>query len=413
MNKRVTTPSGAKLPGTTIGPVPISVLLTRSGAVLLCALALGGCSTLRGWFDKADARAPTELGEIAPTVAISELWSVDAGAGEGELGVRQAPAIADGRVYAAAVEGGVHAYDLQTGEPIWHFESDLRLTGGPGVGDGLVVVGGLDGAVIALEAATGAKLWQAEVGNEVIAAPAIGMGKVFVRSNDGRVTAFDAATGERRWFWNHEVPLLALRGTAAPTLGPGLVFVGNDDGTVTALVAEDGRPLWEQTVAQAEGRTELQRMADVDGAPVLEGTTLFASSLKQQTVAINAPTGQPLWISERGGAGQVAVASEHVVLTDPAGIVYGLDKLTGSAMWSQPGLKYRKVTAPAIHGDYAVVGDYEGYLHWLDLDNGEFAARMQTGGEALRAAPVVADGILVAQSVEGELTAFGIAGNGE
>ncbi|MFC3549404.1 outer membrane protein assembly factor BamB [Lysobacter cavernae] len=396
---------------------PRSMLL-RSSLVLMCAFALGGCATVKGWFggDKKDdgkPNEPAELTEIAPSVTVSKLWSAQAGKGEGRTGVRQGPVIADGRVYAAAIEGGVHAFDLQTGKSVWQYKPDkkaeLRLSGGPGVGEGLVVIGGLDGEVIALDAASGAEKWQAKVGNEVIAAPAVGMGMVFVRSNDGRVTALDATSGERRWFWAHEVPMLSVRGNDAPVLGPGFIFVGNDDGTVSALSATDGRPLWEQAVAQAEGRTELDRMADVDGAPVLEGTTLYASSFKKQTIAIDAPSGRPMWSSSHGGAGRIGVGSDRLVVSDPAGTVYGLDKAGGSALWQQPALARRNLTAPAVQGDYAVVGDFDGYLHWLKLDNGEFAARARAGGKALRAAPVVADGILVVQNVEGELTAFRLA----
>ena len=383
----------------------------RASALALCVLALAGCSTVKGWFDGKDddQTEPAKLADITPSITISELWSVDAGKGEGSLGARQHPAVADGRVYAAAVEGGVHAFDLQTGSRVWSFESELSLSGGPGTGEGLVVVGSLDGAVIALDAASGAEKWRAEVGNEVIAAPAVGLGLVFVRSNDGRITAFDAATGERRWFWNHEVPSLSVRGNDAPVLGPGYVFVGNDDGTVSALSAVDGRPLWEQAVGQQEGRTELDRMADVDGTPVLDNTTLFATSFKGRTMAIDAPTGQPMWVSDQGGPGQVAAAPSVLVVTEPGGTVYGLEKRSGSALWSQPALARRNVTAPAIHGGYAVVGDYDGYLHWLDLGTGEFAARERAGGDALRAPPIVADDILVVQDVDGELSAFRIA----
>lgn len=388
-------------------------LLLRTSAVLLCALALGGCSTVRGWFDgKKDDGKPNEpasLTDITPSVAVSKLWSANAGKGEGRLGARQGPAVADGRVYAAAVEGGVRAFDLQTGKAVWHYESKLRLSGGPGAGEGLVAIGGLDGEVIALDAASGTEKWKAKVNNEVIAAPAIGMGMVFVRSNDGRVSAFDAASGERRWFWTRDVPTLSVRGNDAPVLGPGFIFVGNDDGTVSALGANDGRPLWDQTVAQAEGRTELDRMADVDGTPVLEGTMLYASSFKNQTVAIDAPSGRPAWVSDHGGAGRVGVGSDRLVVSNAAGAVFGLDKAGGNALWQQPGLARRQLTAAAVQGDYAVVGDYDGYLHWLKLDNGEFAARSRVGGKPLRAAPVVADGVLVVQNVEGELSAFRLA----
>ena len=391
-------------------------MLLRTSVVLLCAASLAGCSTVKGWFggekkkDDKKPNEPAELVDITPSVTVSKIWSANAGKGEGRIGVRQGPIVADGRVFAAAIEGGVHAFDLQTGKQVWEFrtdkKADIRLSGGPGVGEGLVVVGGLDGEVIALDASTGEKKWQAQVPNEVISAPAIGMNLVFVRSNDGRITAFDAASGERRWFWMQEVPMLSLRGNDGPVLGPGYVFVGNDDGTVSALSATDGRPMWEQPVAQPEGRTELDRMADVDGTPVLEGTTLFATSFKKQTLAIDAPSGRPMWSAEHGGAGRIGVASDRLVVTDPTGSVFGLDKNSGAALWSQPALARRSVTGAAVQGDYAVVADFDGYVHWLKLDNGEFAARQRVGGKAVKAAPVVADGIAIVQNVNGELTAF-------
>jgi len=391
-------------------------MLLRTSVVLLCAASLAGCSTVKGWFggekkkDDKKPNEPAELVDITPSVTVSKIWSANAGKGEGRIGVRQGPIVADGRVFAAAIEGGVHAFDLQTGKQVWEFrtdkKADIRLSGGPGVGEGLVVVGGLDGEVIALDASTGEKKWQAQVPNEVISAPAIGMNLVFVRSNDGRITAFDAASGERRWFWMQEVPMLSLRGNDGPVLGPGFVFVGNDDGTVSALSATDGRPMWEQPIAQPEGRTELDRMADVDGTPVLEGTTLFATSFKKQTLAIDAPSGRPMWSAEHGGAGRIGVASDRLVVTDPTGSVFGLDKNSGAALWSQPALARRSVTGAAVQGDYAVVADFDGYVHWLKLDNGEFAARQRVGGKAVKAAPVVADGIAIVQNVNGDLTAF-------
>ena len=141
-------------------------LLLHSSAALLCIVALGGCSTMKGWFGGKDDGKPTEpmaLVDITPSVTVSKLWSADAGKGEGRLGVRQGPVVADGRVYAAAIEGGVRAFDLQTGKSLWSYDSKLRLSGGPGTGEGLVVIGGLDGEVIALDASTGAEKWQAKL----------------------------------------------------------------------------------------------------------------------------------------------------------------------------------------------------------------------------------------------------------
>lgn len=388
--------------------------LIRSGAVvammLACVVAFSGCSSIKNLFSskKGAALKPAELTEFAPSATVTKLWSAQAGKGEGLLGAGQGPSIGDGRVYAAAVRGGIRAFDLQTGAVVWHYESNLSLSGGPGVGDGLVVAGGLEGDVVALDAATGTEKWKAKVGNEIIAAPTIGQGMVFVHSNDGRVTAFDEATGERRWFWNHEQPILTVRGSSAPVLGPGFVFVGNDDGTLTALAMSDGRQLWAQTVAEAEGRTELERMADVDGTPVLDETTLYATSYKNRTAAVDAPSGRPIWSHDTGGPGRVGVASDRVVVTGASGTVWGLDKASGSGMWQQDALARRSVTGPAIQGDYAVVGDYDGYLHWLKLTDGSFAARMRVGGDSLRATPAVSDGVLVAQDTDGGLSAYRI-----
>lgn len=386
--------------------------LVRIAAIALCLITVTGCSTMRGWFgnsEKANAKAlsePAVLTDITETLSVSRLWSANAGKGEGLLGVRQSPAVADGRVYVAAIKGGVRAFDLQTGASVWRYDSDLRLSGGPGVGEGLVVAGSLDGEVVALDAATGAERWTAKVSNEVIAAPAIGQGVVLVRSNDGRVTAFDVASGERRWFWVRELPSLTVRGNDAPVLGPGFVFVGNDDGTIAALSLSDGRTLWEQAVAQADGRTELERMSDVDGTPVLDDAVLFASSYRHRTMALEGPSGRPLWVSEHGGANRPGLSPQRVVVTDSNGTVWALDKFSGTAAWQQPALARRNLTGAAIQGDYAVVGDLDGYLHWMRLDDGEFVARERAGRDPIRGALVVADGVLVVQNVDGNVTAW-------
>ncbi len=368
--------------------------LKHVAGIALVAVALSGCSTVKGWFAGKDAEAkkalePAELVKFEPTLKVNRIWSANVGKGEGRIGVRQAPAVADGRVYAAAVEGGVHALDLQTGKQVWEYtpakekkKAKLRLSGGPGVGEGLVVIGTLDGQVIALDASNGSEKWRARVPGEIIAAPAVAQGLVFVRSNDGRTTAL---------------------------AGPGVLFIGNDDGTLAALAMQDGRPLWEQTIGTPEGRTELERMADVVGAPVLEGNNLYVTSFKNQTLAIEGPSGRPLWSRDHGGGGGLAVSSGHVVVTDGKGTVYGLDKTSGAAMWSQQALARRSVTGPAIQGDYVVVADYKGYLHWLQMGDGALAAREKSGGDPVVAQPIVAEGVLLVQNVDGKLTAWRLA----
>ena len=379
-------------------------------ATALAVALLSGCSTVKNLLDgrgKDRSKDPTPLVQITPSVNVSKLWSASLGKGEEHLGVAQRPAIADGRVYAAAVEGGVSAFDLRSGQSVWRYASELPLTGGPGAGEGLVVVGSLEGDVIALDAATGAEKWKSKVANEVLVAPAVGGGMVFVHSNDGRVTALDAGTGERRWFYSADVPALTVRGNGAMTVGPGILFVGNDNGTLTALSMTDGGVVWTTPVAQPEGRSELERMADVDGPALLDNTTLYATSYKNHTVAIDGPSGQLIWDRENGGPRGLGLSNSAVVVTDPTGKVWGLDKNTGSSLWQQDGLAYRNTSAPAVQGDYAVVGDLEGTIHWLRLNDGAFAARASVGG-AITGQPAVADDILVVQTTDGQLAAFAL-----
>lgn len=379
-------------------------------AAALAVALLSGCSTVKNLLDgrgKDKSKDPTPLVQITPSVNVTKLWGASLGKGEEHLGVAQRPAIADGRVYAAAVEGGVSAFDLRSGQSVWRYASELPLTGGPGAGEGLVVVGSLEGDVIALDAATGAEKWKSKVANEVLVAPAVGGGMVFVHSNDGRVTALDSGTGERRWFYSADVPALTVRGNGAMTVGPGILFVGNDNGTLTALSMTDGGVVWTTPVAQPEGRSELERMADVDGPALLDNTTLYATSYKNHTVAIDGPSGQLMWDRENGGPRGLGLSNSAVVVTDPTGKVWGLDKNTGSSLWQQDGLAWRNTSAPAVQGDYAVVGDLEGVLHWLRLNDGAFAARSSVGG-AITGQPAVAEDILVVQTVDGQLAAFAL-----
>ena len=381
-----------------------------AAAVLSLAL-LSGCSTVKNLFDgrgKDKSEDPKPLVQISSTTTVSQLWSASLGKGGKDLGIGLRPAIVDGHVYALAVDGGVSAFDLKTGQSLWNYPSKLRLTGGPGAGDGLVVVGSLEGDVIALDAATGAEKWTSKVANEVLVAPAIGGGMVFVHSNDGRVTALDEGTGERRWFYSADMPALTVRGSGAMTLGPGILFVGNDNGTLTALSMSDGNVVWSTAVAEPEGRSELERMADVDGAAILDNTTLYATSYKNHTVAIDGPSGQLMWDRENGGPRGLALSNSAVVVTDRQGHVWGLDRNTGGSLWQQDGLSYRKVTAPAVQGDFAVVGDFEGNLHWLQLNDGAFATRAKLGGAISGQPAVSADGILVVQTESGQLAAFAL-----
>lgn len=376
--------------------------------VLLVSVALTGCQSTKNLFGgkTKDANAPVELVALTPTVNAVKMWSANVGKGEGNIGARQGVSTDGTHVYAASMTGGVRALDAATGRVLWTHNTTSKLSSGPGVGDGVVVVGGLNGEVIALDATTGTQKWIQRVSNEVIAAPAVGQGLALVRSNDGRVTAFDLNSGERRWFAAHDMPALTVRGNDSVTMGPGVAFVGNDDGTMTALVLSSGQSVFDMPIGEMSGRSDLDRLADVDGAPVLDGSTLYATSFRNSTIAMDGPSGRMLWQAEHGGVGRAAVSPTIVAVADRKGTVWGLDKSSGAASWKNESLKNRRLYSPVVHGDYIAVGDYDGYIHWLRQDDGALAGRARAGKAAIKGNPVVSGDVLYVQDTDGTVSAF-------
>lgn len=374
-------------------------------------LLVPGCGTIRGWFGK--GKAGTEVGEPAALVKFEESirprrdWSRSVGDGEGRLWLRQAPAVAEGRVYTADIDGRVSALSQDKGNVLWNNKTKLHFSTSPGVGAGAVVVATLEGEVIALDADTGAERWQTRVLSEVVATPVITQGLAIVRASDGRVYGLDLADGRRRWVYDRSLPSLTVRGSGTPALGQDVVYVGYDDGSVVALRIVDGLRVWEQTVAEPEGRSELERMADIDGEIQVGLDALYAVSYKGRVAALSNSGGAPVWTRELKSATGVALARDRVVVVDVEGNVWALDRNSGNALWRQDALGFRWLTTPVIHGDYVLVGDVEGYLHWLRLDTGELAGRARLGGDPIRATPQVSpEGVAYVVNTEGKLAAY-------
>ena len=387
-----------------------------------------GCSTVKGWFggtSRIKPDQPAELTKLASPIAVKRLWSVGLGDGEGRSWLRQRPTLVGNRIYTTNDEGEVLALDASSGKGIWAANAvsvertgswvtfwkrkapEAGLTGSPGVGEGLVVVGGRNGEVVAFSAENGEKKWSVRVTSEVLSAPRIVGNRVIVRSNDGRVFGLDSADGSRKWVFDRGLPSLSVRGNASPIGAGGLTFVGYDDGTLVALRDEDGLQAWEQRVAEPEGRTELERMADIDGEIVLDGDQLFVASAHDKVMALSAPTGQALWTHDVGSYGGVSIAGDKLLLSDRGGNVWALDRATGNPVWKQNLLERRQLTTPVVQGDYAVVGDLEGYLHWLKLDTGDVVGRARIESAAIRGTPQVSpEGVLYALSNEGKLAAY-------
>jgi outer membrane protein assembly factor BamB len=378
---------------------------------LALLLGLQACSWIKSWGDDEDEPgAPSRLVEFSPTLEVDRLWSVDVGAGPGQQRNQLFPAYDDGVLFAADYEGRLVAVEAQNGRVIWSQETELPFSGGPGIFGGRVFIGSEAGEIHAFGRDDGTPLWTARVSSEVLAAPQEQDGIVVVRCIDGRVFGLDADDGRRLWIYDHAVPLLTLRGNSTPLIRAGVVFVGYDGGEVVALRLEDGALMWEQAVVASEGRSELERLADIDGQMVYVASDLIVSSFKNRLASLAANSGRLLWFKEISSATGIVVERTNLAVSDKDDSVWLLDRRNGATIWKQDLLANRQVTRPAIQGSFVVVGDFEGYLHWIRADDGAFAARAKAGDDGFVSAPLVIGSNLYVQTRSGDLVAFRAGG---
>ncbi len=373
---------------------------------LAAVLLLNGCSWIKSWGDDDDADAPAELVEFEATLKVGKVWSTGVGKGLDKAGRQLRPVYSSGSLYAADYKGLLMAVDADNGRKLWEIKTKLPFTGGPGISDNLLLMGTQDGEVFAFDASTGTQLWSATVTSEVLAAPAEADGIVVVRCIDGRVFGLDADTGQRVWIYDHNVPLLTLRGNAPVLLRAGVVFIGYDGGQVVALRLDDGTLMWEQTLVTVEGRTELDRLSDIDGQLVFIASDLLVSSYKNRLASLAADSGRLLWFKDISSATGVSIDRINLALSDKDGNLWLLDRRNGAESWKLDQLQRRGLTRPVFYGSFVVVGDQEGYLHWINISDGHFAAREKVGGKGFSGPPLVVGNTLYVMTKKGELTAF-------
>jgi len=377
-------------------------MILRRTLVALAALgAVAACTQ-----DK-NVQPPAELVEINSTLAVQKLWSASVGDGAETLRLSLGIAVDGDTVFAAARDGEITALDANTGKTRWQAETEDDLSAGPSAGDGLVVVGSTSGRLIALEAATGKLRWSSDVKGEVLAAPLVTADRVVVRLVDGRLRALDPASGKEVWMAEDVVPRLSLRGTSAPVRARDAVLCGFDTGRVMSVALSNGDILWQAQVATPSGRTELERLADVDAAVAVAGDEVYAVGYQGRVAMIALDTGQLWWTREMSSYRGIGIDDDQLYVATSDGGVVAMRRRDGSTVWQQGGLMRRTLSAPAVHLGAVVVGDYDGYLHWMDRGSGRFVARERPGRTRISASPVVAGDRLFVIDDDGKVAAFG------
>ena len=364
----------------------------------LAAVGLAGCSGNPG-------PTPADPPRIENAKRVRVLWSASVGGAEGFTFM---PALAGGSVYAAARDGTVTRLDEKTGRVGWRTRLDLRLSGGVGADERTVAVASEEGEVVALDVEKGTVRWRARVSSEVLAPPALGAGLVLVRSIDNRVFAFGADDGKRRWVYQRAPSSLVVRTPAGITISGPLAYAGFPGGKLAAIALENGALRWEASVGAPRGATELERVADVIGEPAVQEREVCAAAYRSRIACYDAASGRQLWGRDVASLSGVSLDARYAFVADDRGALHALDRSNGQSVWKQDKLTHRQLSTPLAGGDAVAVGDFEGYVHFLARETGNFVARRSTGGGAVRAAlRRLADGVLV-QTVDGSLVALAL-----
>ena len=381
-------------------------VISLSGVLIACG---GALDTIHGWMNEdVYVAPPSELVEFTQEFEPIVAWTVNTGEGASEYSDLGAW-LQGNMIVAVDNEGEVSSYDQATGRQLWQTDLDIPVTTGVGGGDGLILVGTQEGEVLALDESNGELRWRKSLSSEILAPPKAAHNVVIVRSADGRLTGLSVNDGEILWNYQRAVPLLSLRGTGAPVLAEDKVLAGYANGKLVALSIADGKVVWEKSITIPRGRTELDRIVDIDSDPVIKDGTAYVVAYHGKVAAVSVDTGRILWSRDASSRSGLDVAvGDAVYVSDDSDYVWAFQDGTGDALWRQTRLLRRKISAPKIVGENVLIGDFEGYVHWISRKDGRFVARLQVADSAIRSKPVVKDNLVYITAVDGTLTALRI-----
>ncbi|MGD0490669.1 MAG: outer membrane protein assembly factor BamB [Steroidobacteraceae bacterium] len=372
-------------------------------------LALAALLIFTGCSKDKDVEPPAKLVDFPAKLPVKELWGDKVGGGKKQVKLRLGlgPAVDKNLVYAASDKGELVAANLENGHQVWLKKfKKMQFSAGPAAALGMVVVGSTKGWVIAVDGASGRELWRTRVNSELLSAPAIGAKVVAIRSVDGRLHGFDAGNGKELWSVEQQVPRLSLRGTAVPVISKDTVVCGFDNGKVMAVSLATGDTVWDTALATPHGRTELDRLVDVDSAVEIVGDNVFATGFQGRTAMLALDSGQIWWAHDMSSYRGLAIDDDNLYVTQADGTVVAMRQRDGSEIWRNDKMKRRGLSAPAVTSTAIVVADYQGYLHWLDKSTGALVARQRVAKFRVSSAPVAVQNTVVVLTDSGRLAAY-------
>lgn len=391
----------------------------RFAGIMLCLTLLNGCAGMDVLNDMAsgigdlfadddNADPPATLPEdFQGEVQIDMLWKETIGKGADQIRLKLQPAVIANKLFVADHRGLLQARQANSGELIWESETGYPFAAGPVIGQQYLIIGTSHGEVLAFDFMTGKQQWSTTLTSEVLAMPVVYKGKIILRTTDGKVVVLREADGGQEWLAEHSVPPLSIRGAGAPLVLNDELFVGCANGKLLALQLADGKALWETTITIPSGRSEVERLVDLDADPIEAHGSVFISSYQGGTSAASASDGEVLWHNENISSYTGLTADfRYLYVSDNHSEVWQLDQRNGASLWKQKELHNRQLTEAVVYQNYVVVGDFEGYVHWLSTTDGRLLGRIKLTKEPIEAPAVVADGVVYIYAKDGTLAAL-------
>lgn len=386
--------------------MPIFRIKTTLRTIISCTLSMSimGCA---GLFDKDNTPAPTPLANFTPEIAPRLLWNVKTGSGATRDYLKLAIATSPTTIFVSSKDGGVAAVDKITGHIKWNITTGTTITTGPGYGDDLVVVGSRKGIVTALSPTTGGVRWTNVVNGTILAQPAINDGIVVIKTADGFVHGLATMNGSEVWSYKELEPNLILHTASKPAFTNGSTIVGFANGDLVKLDTSSGKMDWQRQLAVPQGAFAITRMIDIDADPVIYDGSIYAATYQGKIASLDF-TGRTLWTHDISSYTGMDADYSGVYVSDANSYLWAFGTNNGLVNWRQTQLTWRNISGPAIMGRYIVVGDAQGYLHWLSKRDGHMAARVKLDG-SIFSPPIVENNVLYAYTKNGYLAAYTLA----
>lgn len=393
----------------------LSILLLITSMAMLggCAGLDAGKDMISGLTDSLfgdddTADPPATLDEnFHGEMEIDTVWKEEVGIGAENQYFKLIPAVTDGIVFAADHKGLLQARNTQNGNVAWENSTNFHFAAGPGFGAQNLYLGTSDAEVVAFDKVTGEQRWSTFVSSEVMAVPTAEGGKVFIRTSDGRITALSEQNGSQIWSVEQTIPALSIRGMSRPLVVEDMLIIGTANGKLNALQLSDGKSIWEATVALPKGRSEIERLVDIDSNPVESRGAIYAASYQNGISSIAITDGDIIWRNENiSSYADLICDLRYIYVSDTLSEISQIDQRSGASLWKQKDLHNRKTTGAALYNNFLVVGDFEGYVHWLSTTDGRLLARTKISDGAIDSPPVILDGVAYVYAKDGTLAAL-------